>query len=665
MEYRRRCNVCGKIYCYSDEDLSENTSNSAMAKLSAIGGIASIFGGTRLDTYALNNQTDRYSSKVVDYNKCPSCNSSNTSLITDAEWIEMQQKETATAQAQVIQTKKIDINSNATSESLLKRTKMFLEEEDWDSASAYCEQILDIDPECAMAYVYKLMIELKVSEQDKLALLSEPFSEEKLYQKAVRFADESLKAILEGYNFTIIERNNERAYSAALNEFNAAKTEQDCKALIPKFKALGNYKNSGQMAHECEEKAVLCKYNHAVQLQNRAKTEKEFLEAKVEFDSISLYSDAGILSSVCRDKAEEARKNAIYDEAVSSASSFTIITVENAVKEFEKIPGWRDADQKKIEALNRVDQLRKAERKAANKKKTICIVSVSAVIACIAIVLLSIQVIKNNKYNSANDKYASGDYITAIQIWSELEDYKDSPERIQDATKQVYNEAMNLLEQKEYDAAIAKLDSVASYMSVSQDKAYCYYMIAFSYAQSGDYNNALSKLASATEYSESEKLRLFCESAQELNSLNDGKAHKLSTLYQNIENMSSQMDVSFIYDNDVISMMLTFDGTWKCISAKDNEQNGIALKLDTTYFVITKGSIKELDENNKEEYEWDMYFLNGKFFINPPGETSPAGYMNNEISGYSGLGDNSFTYHWYNIYDGKLSTYWDFEYKRQ
>lgn len=634
MEYRRRCNVCGKIYCYSDKDLSENTSNSAMAAISAIGGLASIFGGTRLDTYALNNKSDRYSSKVVDYNKCPSCNSTNTSLITDTEWMEMQQKETASIQTQVIQTKKIDINSNATSDSLLKRTKMFLEEEDWDSASAYCEQILDIDPECAMAYVYKLMIELKVTEQDKLALLSETFSEEKLYQKAIRFADDSLKSILEGYNYTIIERNNERAYSSALNAFNTSKTEQDCKALIPRFKALGNYKNSAQMVRECEEKAVLCKYNHAVQLQQRAKTEKEFLEAKSEFDSISSYSDAGILASVCRDKAEEARKNAIYDEAISSASSFTIMTVENAVKEFEKIPGWRDADQKKIEALNRVDQLKQAEKKAANKKKTIYILSVSAVVVCIAIVLIAIQVIKNNKYNSANEKYASGDYIAAIQIWAELEDYKDSTDRIQDSAKPVYNEAMNLLEQKEYDAAIAKLDSLASYLPISQDKAYCYYMIAFAYAQSGDYSNALSKLESASDYPETEKLKLFCESAQELNLLNDGEEHNLREMYDNIKALALEFNQTSLLNSDCFNMMLSLNGNWYGYS-----------DYKTTF---SDGRINIYDEGYLK-YEWDVVYRSGKYYMGYAGERGKASYQC--INGYSGAGDNSFTYEDYFYYD--------------
>lgn len=475
MEYRRRCNVCGKIYCYSDEDLSNNTSNSAIAALSALGGIASIFGGTRLDTYVLNNQTDRYNSKVVDYNKCPSCNSSNTSFLTDAEWNEIQQKETSYVQAGY-SNKKIDINSNATSESLLKRTKMLLEDEDWDSASAYCEQILDIDPECAMAYVYKLMIKLQVSEQDKLAFLSKTFTEEKLYQKAIKFADDSLKDILEGYNNAINERNIESAYLSAVSAFNTAKTEQDYKALIPEFKALANYKNSVQMIKECEDKAVLCKYNHAVQLKQRAKTEKEFLEAKDEFDTISTYSDARTLSTACGDKAEEARKNVIYDEAVSSASSFTVMTVEKAVKEFEKIPGWRDADQKKSEALNRIIQLKEAEKKAANKKKTIILLSSLAVIICAAVIIFLNNQHKAELYQNAYSYYQNGDYAMAESIFVDIKGYSNSNALADECRQYInYETGINLFAKGEYadaktylqSAKGADLDSYIAYCDVA------------------------------------------------------------------------------------------------------------------------------------------------------------------------------------------------------
>ena len=416
MEYRRKCNVCGKIYCYTDEDLKENSTNSTMAAISAIGAIASIWGGTKLDTYALDSKGDRYSDKVVDYTKCPSCNSSNTSIITEDEWNESNKKSESFTQVPVVG-KRIEINSNATAESLLKRTKMFLEDEEWESAAAYCEQILDIEPECAMAYVYKLMVELRVSKQDKLANLSDTFYENKQYQKAIKFADDSLKTILEGYNLAITERNIEDRYFVALRDFENAKTEEDCKALISHFEALGTYKDSVQMIYRCEEKAIVCKYNNAIRLLNSAKTEKEFIDAKAEFDSISSYSDASLLSDRCKEKSEDARKNAIYDNAVNNARSPYIDDIENSVKEFEKIKGWRDADQKKIEAINQISQLKETRKKRENKKKKIMVFSIFifTIVVCVVIIPLGKEYVR---YKRAIEYMKEGKYTEAIDMFN-------------------------------------------------------------------------------------------------------------------------------------------------------------------------------------------------------------------------------------------------------
>ena len=65
--------------------------------------------------------------------------------------------------------------ANASIAPLLKRAFMFLEDGNWQEADAYCEKVLDQDPECAEAYLGKLMAECKVKKQEDLADLAEPF----------------------------------------------------------------------------------------------------------------------------------------------------------------------------------------------------------------------------------------------------------------------------------------------------------------------------------------------------------------------------------------------------------------------------------------------------------------------------------------------------------
>lgn len=79
---------------------------------------------------------------------------------------------------------------------LLKRAFMFLEDEDWKSADEYCEKVLDVDPECAEAYLGKLLAELKINTLEKLPECAKSFENSNNYQKAVRFGDERLKSVL-------------------------------------------------------------------------------------------------------------------------------------------------------------------------------------------------------------------------------------------------------------------------------------------------------------------------------------------------------------------------------------------------------------------------------------------------------------------------------------
>ena len=79
---------------------------------------------------------------------------------------------------------------------LLKRAFMFLEDGNWQEADAYCEKVLDSDPECAQGYLGKLMAELRVKRIEELKDEEQPFDESDNYVKAVRFADDKLRAQL-------------------------------------------------------------------------------------------------------------------------------------------------------------------------------------------------------------------------------------------------------------------------------------------------------------------------------------------------------------------------------------------------------------------------------------------------------------------------------------
>ena len=75
--------------------------------------------------------------------------------------------------------------NSANVNALLKRVFIFLEDRDFDSADEYCEKVLDLNPECAAAYLGKLMAELEVSNKQDLKNELEPLDDNTNYKKNI------------------------------------------------------------------------------------------------------------------------------------------------------------------------------------------------------------------------------------------------------------------------------------------------------------------------------------------------------------------------------------------------------------------------------------------------------------------------------------------------
>ncbi len=276
---------------------------------------------------------------------------------------------------------------------LLKRIELFLEDGDFAKADDFCEQVLNIDPECAEAYLGKLMADLQVKNRKQLADCAEPFDDKENYGKVLRFGDDKLKAEMSGYITHINERNeNARLtgiYNGAVNAMNTANSEEAYKAAAEKFQTIPGYKDADSLAEQCLEKAEVC------------------------------------------------RKDAIYNSAKSSMTGKKVKTYETAIELFQTIPGWKDADEqidicrRKIEEIedkeiaDRIEAKRKAEEEAKKRKKIIAI-TVPIVCACFAFLfVLEMVIIPNVKYNEAMELYNAEKYQDAYTTFNEIS-YKDS-----------------------------------------------------------------------------------------------------------------------------------------------------------------------------------------------------------------------------------------------
>ena len=91
-------------------------------------------------------------------------------------------------------------------ETFLQRAFICLEDGDFEKADELLERVLDLNPICASAYIGKLMVELELSEQEELSSVEEPLTTFNNYNRAIQYADDNYKKIIESYNMAIINR---------------------------------------------------------------------------------------------------------------------------------------------------------------------------------------------------------------------------------------------------------------------------------------------------------------------------------------------------------------------------------------------------------------------------------------------------------------------------
>lgn len=88
LEHKRKCNICGKIWCYTDEDILQNEKIKKRARNTSISATLSILNNNKYDFNENIKQGLAFTNQIKDYSKCPECNSIDTIEIFDEKIIE-------------------------------------------------------------------------------------------------------------------------------------------------------------------------------------------------------------------------------------------------------------------------------------------------------------------------------------------------------------------------------------------------------------------------------------------------------------------------------------------------------------------------------------------------------------------------------------------------
>ena len=324
---------------------------------------------------------------------------------------------------------------------MLERASMFLEDGEWQSADEYCEKILDLDPKNGRAYLGKLMAELKVKQIEELANLKEPFDNNKLYEKVIRFSDEKTRKTIEDCinNIKINKKNaqNENLYNQALGDMIKAKTEEEYKKAAKLFNPIIGYKDADKRIEECLE------------------------------------------------KAEFARKdNILFTAKRGLSSSKDVATIEDAIKSLESIRDWKDAEEQIIlgrEILNqKIENLKRLEEAQKIHAKTRKIVVAVLIPVAIFLIILFTIVIPGNNYKKMKELIDDEKYTEAYVICKDLNGYKDCEELLLELQDLIMKEAEELY-----------LDGNAGKAADLIDHAGIYYP-AYRYVADGNYRSAIS-----------------------------------------------------------------------------------------------------------------------------------------------------------------------------
>lgn len=199
-------------------------------------------------------------------------------------------------------TEPIVMPTNTDPEAMLKRAFLFIEDGLFERADQYLEFILDQDPENARAYLGKLMIDLRVNTQEQLAEQEQPFDSNGNYVKAVRYGDEKLANMLIAYS----EKVKQEAYDRAVQAMNDDADKQSLQTVAMLFNSLGNYKDAALFKEQvlkvlttnenCEEIYIeACEYA-------AVNTIDQYEKAVKLFESICFYKDAQDRANILNEK---------------------------------------------------------------------------------------------------------------------------------------------------------------------------------------------------------------------------------------------------------------------------------------------------------------------------------------------------------------------------
>ncbi len=329
---------------------------------------------------------------------------------------------TATAQQEFV--------SGTGAQALVERAFLFLEDGEFSRADELCEQALNQDPKNAKAYVGKLMVEKKLRTQEALSEGTEALTENNYFQKAIRFAEDSLKNELNRCNQMIMDRS---VYERAVVSIPASITNdgllddklygdivQRLKDAVVSLQRIPHWEDSVQKLEECNswleklpnlKKQAVYQRASSLILEDSLKidaldndlykkTVHKIEQAISGFNSIIDWEDSRQQIEHCKGQLQqlsEQREQSVFqklDEVCVQAKenknlSKAIETLNSAVKLYA-VPETTEQIGNRLEEVKKLVETLKNKQVKQNKKKKRRLISFACIMVLLAIVFVFI-----------------------------------------------------------------------------------------------------------------------------------------------------------------------------------------------------------------------------------------------------------------------------------
>ena len=452
------------------------------------------------------------------------------------------QQPTSAPQGVRVETATVETNAPGVT-SLLKRAALFLEDGDTASAREYYDRVLDIDPECAEAYMGKVCAETGCRKESDLGTLNYCVDMRGDWQKAVRFASAAQKQTYEGYMASVRARVEEHCHELAIDCACAVAVGRGSRAkmddALKAYRANCLTKGSESTDYSAEENASwhLAGYQSirntlAQMIADNAPRDVTEGMLKVAAAMFGQIKGEEARAQQCLALAEQARLKAIYEKAsrrrmeIGMPNLTDAADLEALAKQFWQIPGYKDAKQQAEQCLqdaenaretvynDAVEAMQEAEKGNFSFKweKAIRMLAREGLNGYRDVEELRKQAERRyeecrnaeEKERKAKERRKKTLTIAAVVLvviacaiaWC-------IPNVIIPNNK--YQQAVVLRENGQYEEAIAVFAELGNYSDAAQQLSETKYQQAMALRENGQYDDAIAAFAELDDYSDSKK----------------------------------------------------------------------------------------------------------------------------------------------------------------